>query len=189
MKIGVVSDTHGLLRPEVAAVLEGCAVILHDMPHSSYMYLINEEYREALRELFFGSGKFSRFPLEVSCPGTEPIYPYPALRWAETWTGDGFLAADGEPVEAMIAEHGDEIPILVFRGELKLRLAEGVSRSRPLLRVYDQELTMLISEPDEDLAVLEDLPPGTYWCSLVVSRKGTYIPEADRCESYPFPSP
>ena len=29
MKIGVVSDTHGLLRPEVAAVLEGCAVILH----------------------------------------------------------------------------------------------------------------------------------------------------------------
>ena len=29
MKIGVVSDTHGLLRPEVAAVLDGCAVILH----------------------------------------------------------------------------------------------------------------------------------------------------------------
>ena len=42
---------------------------------------------------------------------------------------------------------------------------------------------MLISEPEEDLSVLEDLPPGTYWCSLVVSRKGTYIPEADRCES------
>ena len=29
MKIGVVSDTHGLLRPEVEAVLDGCAVILH----------------------------------------------------------------------------------------------------------------------------------------------------------------
>ena len=29
MKIGVVSDTHGLLRPEVAAVLEGTDVILH----------------------------------------------------------------------------------------------------------------------------------------------------------------
>ena len=29
MKIGVISDTHGLLRPEAAAVLEDCAVILH----------------------------------------------------------------------------------------------------------------------------------------------------------------
>ena len=29
MKIGVVSDTHGLLRPEVEAALDGCAVILH----------------------------------------------------------------------------------------------------------------------------------------------------------------
>ena len=29
MKIGVASDTHGLLRPEVTAVLEGADVILH----------------------------------------------------------------------------------------------------------------------------------------------------------------
>ena len=29
MKLGVVSDTHGLLRPEVPALLEGCGVILH----------------------------------------------------------------------------------------------------------------------------------------------------------------
>lgn len=29
MKIGVLSDTHGLLRPEALAALEGCAAILH----------------------------------------------------------------------------------------------------------------------------------------------------------------
>jgi hypothetical protein len=29
MKIGVVSDTHGLLRPEVAPRIEGCECILH----------------------------------------------------------------------------------------------------------------------------------------------------------------
>lgn len=28
-KIGVISDTHGLLRPEVCAVLSGCDVIIH----------------------------------------------------------------------------------------------------------------------------------------------------------------
>ena len=164
---------------------EEIVVIPIYVPYSSYMYVIDEDYRAAVREMFFG--KEEPVPLlSVSCSGEDSIFPYFYSRWSETWTGDGFLAADGEPVEAMIAEHRDEIPILLFRGELKLRLAEGVSRSRPLLRVYDQELTMLISEPDEDLAVLEDLPPGTYWCSLVVSRKGTYIPEADRCESYGY---
>ncbi|MDF1562522.1 MAG: metallophosphoesterase family protein [Deltaproteobacteria bacterium] len=29
MKIGIISDTHGLLRPEVLAALEGCEAILH----------------------------------------------------------------------------------------------------------------------------------------------------------------
>ena len=29
MKIGILSDTHGLLRPEVLQALDGCAAILH----------------------------------------------------------------------------------------------------------------------------------------------------------------
>ena len=29
MKIGIISDTHGLLRPEVTDALRGCEVILH----------------------------------------------------------------------------------------------------------------------------------------------------------------
>lgn len=29
MKVGVISDTHGLLRPEAIAALQGCALILH----------------------------------------------------------------------------------------------------------------------------------------------------------------
>ena len=29
MKIGIISDTHGLLRPEVIRALEGCEAILH----------------------------------------------------------------------------------------------------------------------------------------------------------------
>ncbi len=29
MKIGIISDTHGLLRPEVIQALEGCEAILH----------------------------------------------------------------------------------------------------------------------------------------------------------------
>ena len=29
MKIGIISDTHGLLRPEVIKALDGCEAILH----------------------------------------------------------------------------------------------------------------------------------------------------------------
>ncbi|OZI83259.1 YfcE family phosphodiesterase, partial [Pseudomonas avellanae] len=29
MKVGVISDTHGLLRPEAIAALEGCEQIIH----------------------------------------------------------------------------------------------------------------------------------------------------------------
>ena len=29
VRIGVISDTHGLLRPEVAGWLEGCSCIVH----------------------------------------------------------------------------------------------------------------------------------------------------------------
>ena len=28
-RIGIISDTHGLLRPEVAEILQGCEAILH----------------------------------------------------------------------------------------------------------------------------------------------------------------
>lgn len=161
---------------------EWIAVIPIHVPHSSYMYVIDEDYRAAVREMFFGIEEPDPL-LSVSSQGADSIFPYLHSRWSETWIGDGFLSADGEPVESVIAEHGDEIPILLFRGELKLHLGEGVKRSSPMLRVYDEQLTMLISQPDEDLSVLEDLEPGTYWCSLVVSRKGKYIPEADRYES------
>ena len=161
---------------------ESIVIIPIHMPHSSYMYLINEEYREALRELFFGSGKFSRFPLEVSCPGTEPISPYPAPRWTETWTGDGWLSADGIPIETTIAEHVEEIPTLELRGEFSLRLETGVSRCGPLLRVYDKDMNLLIRQDDEDLTPLTALQPGTYWVTLGACRNGKYISEQDKYE-------
>lgn len=44
MKIGILSDTHGLLRPEVLAVLQGCDVILHggDINRQSVLDALSE---------------------------------------------------------------------------------------------------------------------------------------------------
>ena len=44
MKLGILSDTHGLLRPEVLAALEGCDAILHggDINRQSVLDRLNE---------------------------------------------------------------------------------------------------------------------------------------------------
>lgn len=39
MKVGIISDTHDLLRPEVLEALEGCEVILHGGDISSRQIL------------------------------------------------------------------------------------------------------------------------------------------------------
>lgn len=38
-KIGIISDTHGLLRPEVAEILKGCEAVLHGGDINSYRIL------------------------------------------------------------------------------------------------------------------------------------------------------
>ena len=44
MKIGILSDTHGMLRPEVLSALKGCDVILHggDINKQSVLDQLNE---------------------------------------------------------------------------------------------------------------------------------------------------
>ena len=194
---------HGATAEEMKAILSTYDVPQEDIilipflhPVSSYIYEIDEEYRQWLRELFFGSaaiaaapqpeepGKAAEAPLlTVSCGGAS-VVPYLHFRWAETWLEEEqcFLAADGVPVEWDIDEHQDEIPILVLNGELTLALGEGVRRAGPMLQVYDAELNWLFCQVDEGFEALYGLEPGDYWCTVGICREGTYIPAADRHE-------
>ena len=38
-KIGIISDTHGLLRPEILGILKGCDCIIHAGDAVSYTHL------------------------------------------------------------------------------------------------------------------------------------------------------
>ena len=172
---------------------EDISIIPFLHPASSYWFDIDEGYRERLRTLFFGGPEESAGEavpgesplLTVSCGGVS-VEPYTAGRWAETWTGDGWLAADGEPVEASIREHGDEIPVLILDGELTLTLGKGASRSNPMLRVFDIDLNLLVRRDDKSFEALYELPPGDYWCSMVVTQRGDYVPSENRYESFGY---
>ena len=115
--------------------------------------------------------------------GKETVSPYPAMRWAETWMGDGFLAADGIPVDATVQEHQEEIPTLIRGQEVELRFREDARPASPVLRVYSQKLELLGTWWEEPEDALLSLPPGDYWCSVIVATRGHYIPRAERSES------
>ena len=179
---------------------EDIAVLPFLHPVSSYIYEIDEAYREGLRELFFASAvSESPQPGEPDEPG-EPgsgegplltvtsggvsIVPYLHHRNEQIWMEEahGFLAGDGWPVEFDIQEYGDEIPFLILEGALTLALGENVRRSSPMLQVYDQELNRLVRQDEEGFDALYELEPGDYWCAIGVCRRGRYIPEAKEFE-------
>jgi hypothetical protein len=122
-------------------------------------------------------------PVTVSCGGAAVI-PYIAMRWAETWTGDGFLAGDGMAPDFVIREHAAEIPVLRRDGSVSLTYGAGAAPAGTVLRIYTADLELWKACGEEPEAELEALPPGTWWCSLGVVRTGRYIPEAERSESF-----
>jgi beta-lactamase regulating signal transducer with metallopeptidase domain len=179
---------------------ENIAVLPFLHPVSSYVYEIDEEYREQLRELFFTSAAAAETPPDEAAAGEKPgsgegplltvtcggvsIVPYLHHRNEQIWMEEahGFLAGDGWPVEFDIQEYGDEIPSLILEGELTLALGENVRRSDPMLQVYDQELNRLVRQDEESFNALYELAPGDYWCTIGVCRRGRYIPEAGQYE-------
>ena len=52
--------------------------------------------------------------------GGVTIEPYSIMRFSETWTEYGQVAADGMPIELELAEHTEEIPALRLDGELRI---------------------------------------------------------------------
>ena len=119
----------------------------------------------------------SAWKLMISSGG-ETVTPYEMMRYAETWTGDGWLAADGVPAGEAL-EYEDEIPTIRLGSDgLSFTFAPDVAQAREL-RVYAKDFSeiLLMNAGNAELAALA---PGEYYCVLTVSQSGRYI-ESEGC--------
>jgi len=106
------------------------------------------------------------------------------LRWAETWTGEGWLAADGVPVGEDLERSRDLFDryTLTREGPVTLLFSGEVGHENPTLRVYDESYALVDKYQGDLEAALAALEPGTWWCSVSVTLEGTYIRSQQRCE-------
>ena len=110
--------------------------------------------------------------------GAQMIVPWPALRFFESYTEDGWLCADCDPI-AEALEHFEDIPELEWtKNGLRLLHSSNISNEGPL-RVYDRDLhTLLIENADE--TQLAALGPGEYCCVQTVTENLQYIEAEQR---------
>ena len=120
-------------------------------------------------------------PLTVSSEnGAMYIVPYTMLRFSETWTEQGWLAADGVPLETV--QIVSAVPQLRL-GADGLTYAYGPGTARVGgLRVYTPDLSELLLT-DADNAALTALEPGLYYCVQTVVQTGRYIESEGRSET------
>lgn len=106
--------------------------------------------------------------------GGVTIVPYSIMRFSETWTEYGQVAADGIPIELEFAEHAEEIPALRLDGELRVQMPEDTSaltfylldglNGNQLISETLYNGKRLESPVVARVSRLEGLAPGKYLC-------------------------
>jgi putative phosphoesterase len=95
-RVGVISDTHGLLRPEAVAALRGSQIIMHAGDVGSPHVL---EHLRALAPTFAVRGNIDRQECAASLPATEVV----EVRRLLFWLLHDIADLDLDPVAAQFA--------------------------------------------------------------------------------------
>ena len=106
------------------------------------------------------------------------VAPYESLLWAQSWTGEGWLAVDAVSLSRQFSQVYQEFPSVTYGDDFEFRCREGVSVQ--YLSVYDANLDTVHSNASLD--ALKTLSPGTYYLVINVKVQGYYIPAAENYE-------
>lgn len=132
-----------------------------------------------LRSLAIANGISSHSePLTITS-NSKTVMPHASWLCAQTWGGDGWLAADGMSLMNSLPELSAGLPTLVLADDFTLTLAENATFS--CLSVYDEDYERIYYS--DSLDRLDALPSGTYYVSIVVSLQGAYIAEGEDYEA------
>lgn len=105
----------------------------------------------------------------------EIVVPWVGFAWAQSWTENGWLAADGVSLSMQLPDISSELPVVTYSEDFAVEYGEGVSISG--LSVYNDSFKEVYH--NVDLSYFEELSKGTYYIAITVSEQGNYI-EAEK---------
>jgi len=99
------------------------------------------------------------------------IVPLVKWLWSETWTETGWLSADGLPLNNILPDIADRLPVVNFSDDFSVQYSENATFSG--LSIYDENFERLYH--NVDLSYLDKLGEGTYFVVIQVLKQGKYI--------------
>ena len=111
--------------------------------------------------------------------GATQSKPYENFLWAEEWSEDGWISADGTSITDKFSEKQHEIPQITYGEDFEIHYKEGVKLIS--LSVYNSDFEIL--QRDAAPSALKDLTNGMYYLIITVKDQGKYI-EAEQEYEY-----
>lgn len=98
--------------------------------------------------------------------------------WSSTWTGNGWLAADGMSISYKLPLMYDELPAISYSSDFALQYNEYISFTD--LSVFNYNLEQICF--NVDMSYLNKLPEGEYYVSVDIVEQGNFIEEESAFE-------
>ena len=108
--------------------------------------------------------------------------PYENFLWAENWSENGWVSADGMSISHKLSDIAKEIPQITYGDDFEIHYGEGVEFIS--LSVYNSDFDRIHHNVQQE--VLRTLEEGTYYLAITVKVQGEYF-EADEkyeCSGY-----
>ena len=106
------------------------------------------------------------------------VKPYENFVWAQSWSEDGWLSADGMRVSYKFSDVDNDIPSITYSDNFAIHYGDGVEFLS--LMVYDSAFERVPNTDNID--ALNELAEGTYYLVITVKIKGDYIESDDKFE-------
>lgn len=107
------------------------------------------------------------------------VKPYENFLWAEKYSEQGWLIGDGTSVSRIFPEVYNEIPQIIFYGDIfDIHYKDKVEFIS--LSVYNSDFERVYHNAGQE--VLDDLTQGTYYLIITVKEQGAYIESEEKYE-------
>jgi hypothetical protein len=159
------------------------------LKESGYIYEVIAEWNS--NPLYYGTAYYSFYAapaydassndaLVTVSSGERTVNPYLHFAYSADWTGDGFLCADGAPVDGELKEWSEAsfLPEIVWSEDFTVTYADGVKFTHIIVFNEAREQQNHLY----DLSDLAALSSGKYYIGVVVCQEGQYIEQAKESE-------